>query len=382
MSTNNENPRAGIAPHPHIRTRPFGSGRHPHIRISANPHILSGTLFVQYSLKNIMSRLAIKDRAVTATEEQEAGKNMFRVAPGVWRLKDVFVNCYIIQNTEGTNWVLVDTGLKTTAAKIRKLTEEVFGSAGSRPSAIVLTHGHFDHVGSVATLAEEWGVPVYCHKLEMPYLTGRSKYPPADPSVGGGLMSMLSWTFPRGPINIEEHVMELPADHSVPGLSEWKWIHTPGHAPGHVSLYREQDGVLIAGDAFVTTNQQSAIAVMTQKKELHGPPMYFTIDWGAAARSVKALAALQPQVVATGHGQTLYGASVRKSVNKLTREFWDLAMPEDGRYLHEPALTNEDGVTYLPPARTNYSFMAAAGVSAFVIALTVYLLNKRKKSWS
>jgi glyoxylase-like metal-dependent hydrolase (beta-lactamase superfamily II) len=324
-----------------------------------------------------MSRATISNRAVTATEEHEIGKNMFIVAPGVWRMKDIFVNSYIIQNIEGTNWVLVDTGLKSSAEKIRKMAAAVFGSTG-RPSAIVLTHGHFDHVGSVKKLAEEWGVTVYCHKLEMPYLTGRSKYPPADPGVGGGLMSMLSWTFPRGPINIQERLNELPDDHSIPGLSEWKWIHTPGHAPGHVSLYREHDGVLIAGDAFVTTNQQSAISVMTQKKELNGPPMYFTIDWGAAARSVKALAALQPQVVATGHGQTMYGAEVRKALNKLTREFWDLAMPEEGRYLHEPALTNEDGVTYIPPAVTNYSLMAAAGLSAFVIALTVYFLQSKR----
>jgi glyoxylase-like metal-dependent hydrolase (beta-lactamase superfamily II) len=326
-----------------------------------------------------MSRTTISNRTVTATEEHEIGKNMFSVAPGVWRLKDIFVNSYIIQNIEGSNWVLVDAGLKSSVSKIKKMVAEVFG-AESRPTAIVLTHGHFDHVGSLKKLAEEWDVPVYSHKLEMPFLSGRSKYPPADPGVGGGLMSMLSWTFPRGPVNIENRLNELPGDHSVPGLPDWKWIHTPGHAPGHISLYRESDGVLVAGDAFVTTNQQSAISVMTQKKELHGPPMYFTIDWGAAARSVKALAALQPQVVATGHGQTMYGAEVRKALNKLTREFWDLAMPEDGRYLHEPALTNEDGVTYIPPAVTNYSVMAAAGVSAFVIALTVYFLQSRKKA--
>jgi glyoxylase-like metal-dependent hydrolase (beta-lactamase superfamily II) len=326
-----------------------------------------------------MSRTTISNRTVTATEEHEIGKNMFSVAPGVWRLKDIFVNSYIIQNIEGSNWVLVDVGLKSSVSKIKKMVAEVFG-AESRPTAIVLTHGHFDHVGSLKKLAEEWDVPVYSHKLEMPFLSGRSKYPPADPGVGGGLMSMLSWTFPRGPVNIENRLNELPGDHSVPGLPDWKWIHTPGHAPGHISLYRESDGVLVAGDAFVTTNQQSAISVMTQKKELHGPPMYFTIDWGAAARSVKALAALQPQVVATGHGQTMYGAEVRKALNKLTREFWDLAMPEDGRYLHEPALTNEDGVTYIPPAVTNYSVMAAAGVSAFVIALTVYFLQSRKKA--
>ena len=323
-----------------------------------------------------MSRASISNRTVTATEEREIGKNMWLVAPGVWRLKDIFVNAYIIQNSDTGGWVLVDAGLKSSASKIKTLAVTAIGS-NSRPTAIVLTHGHFDHVGSLQELADEWKVPVYCHKLEMPYLTGRSKYPPADPGVGGGLMSMMSWAFPRGPINVQEHLQELAEDHTIAGLEGWQWIHTPGHAPGHISLYRESDGVLIAGDAFVTTDQQSAISVMTQKKVLNGPPKYFTIDWGAAARSVKTLAALQPQVVATGHGKAMYGAELRKQLNKLTKEFWDLAMPEDGRYVHEPALANEDGITYTPPSQPNYTMMATIGLSAFAIALAIYYKKQK-----
>lgn len=324
-----------------------------------------------------MNRASITNRVVTATAEHEIGKNMFVVAPGVWRVKDKFVNAFIIQNIEGRNWVLVDAGLKSSAEKIKSLAFEVFGSR-SRPSAIVMTHGHFDHVGSLKELADEWGVPVYCHHLETPYLTGKSKYPPADPTVGGGLMTFMSFAFPRGPINVEDHIAELPEDGTIPELPDWRWIHTPGHAPGHVSLYRERDGVLIAGDAFVTTNQNSALSVMSQKKQLNGPPRYFTIDWAAAARSVRTLAQLQPQVVASGHGQSMYGADLRKGLNKLTRDFWDVAMPDDGRYVHEPALANETGITYIPPARPNYGMMAAIGVSACAIALTVFFVKNRK----
>jgi len=101
--------------------------------------------------------------------------NFFTVAPGVWGMKDVFVNIYMILNPFDGNWVLVDAGLKWSAPKIKKMAQQLFGD--SKPSAIILTHGHFDHVGSLEKLIEEWNVPVYAHYLEIPYLTGKSSYP-------------------------------------------------------------------------------------------------------------------------------------------------------------------------------------------------------------
>lgn len=46
--------------------------------------------------------------------------------------------------------------------------------------AILLTHGHLDHAGSCPELAEAWNVNVYAHRLELPYLTGKSTHPPLD----------------------------------------------------------------------------------------------------------------------------------------------------------------------------------------------------------
>ena len=97
------------------------------------------------------------------------------------------VNVYLVGPPQAGDrgWVLVDTGLPTSHKAIVREAERRFGHR-ARPSAIVLTHGHIDHVGSVRELAELWDVPVYAHRLEAPYLTGRSDYPPGDPTVGGG----------------------------------------------------------------------------------------------------------------------------------------------------------------------------------------------------
>lgn len=162
-------------------------------------------------------------------------------------------------------------------------------------------------------------------------------------------MSALSGLYPTGPINVGGWLKALPEDGSVPGMPGWRWIHTPGHSPGHISLWREADRTLIAGDAFITTNQESAYAVAVQKPELHGPPMYFTPDWLQARRSVEQLASLVPEVVVTGHGPALHGPEMRAALEKLAREFERIAVPEHGRYVLNPAKADETGVTYLPP---------------------------------
>jgi glyoxylase-like metal-dependent hydrolase (beta-lactamase superfamily II) len=162
-------------------------------------------------------------------------------------------------------------------------------------------------------------------------------------------MAALSRFFPRGPIDLGDRVQPLPENGSVPGMPGWRWIHTPGHSPGHVSLFRDEDRTLIAGDAFVTTKQESATAVLTQRPEIHGPPAYFTPDWESARRSVQTLAALEPRRAATGHGPPLEGEQMLGGLRELARNFDSLARPAQGRYVGQPAVFDENGVVVLPP---------------------------------
>ncbi|GLR78516.1 MBL fold metallo-hydrolase [Azospirillum oryzae] len=244
-------------------------------------------------------------------------------------------------------WMLIDTGLIGTKGFIRSAAAERFGR-DSRPAAIVMTHGHFDHVGALEHLAEEWDAPVYAHPLEHPYLNGRAAYPPGDPSVGGGAMAALARFYPRKPVDVGSRLRALPEDGSVPGMPGWRWVHTPGHSVGHVSFWREQDRSMIVGDAFVTTGQESAYAVAVQRAEMHGPPMYFTVEWDKAKDSVARLAALEPELVITGHGEPMKGAEMRAALHRLAGEFGSIAIPRQGIYLEKPARA-EDRSAYRAP---------------------------------
>ena len=310
--------------------------------------------------------------------------DIIQVAENVWGMKHVFVNFYMIKNQEDNTWVLVDAGLKWSASKIKSMAESLFGE-DARPTAIILTHGHFDHAGSVAELADEWNVPVYAHFMEIPFLTGKSSYPPPDPSVGGGLMAKLSFTYPRGPINIWNHINVLPSGGTLPGLSEWKYIHTPGHTPGHISLYREFDKVLIAGDAFVTTKAESILSVLLQTKRISGPPKYLTTDWVAAKESVNSLANLKPKVAATGHGMPMRGVLLRDALLELNQHFDEIAIPEQGRYVEEAAVADSNGFVYIPkaiPKNDNTIIVKAAALTAALVCalfITTHKKNKKNK---
>lgn len=304
------------------------------------------------------------------------GIDYFKVADGVWGMKDIFVNIYMIANAVDKTWVLVDAGLKSTAPKIKIMAKEIFGHDNARPSCIILTHAHFDHVGSLKELAAAWNVPVYAHYLELPYLTAQSAYPPPDPSVGGGMMARMSFVFPKEPINMEGKITVLPEGDLVPCLPGWRYIHTPGHAPGHISLFRDQDRVLISGDAIVTTKMESFWSVMFQTKSLSGPPKYFTYDWEQAQASVNKLWMLEPEVISGGHGKPMTGHEMREDLNKLENNFEKKYVPKKGRYVKHPAVATSTGFVYIPKRL----FPVKSLLAATLLTAAILLIVKKKRT--
>ncbi|MBD8521553.1 MBL fold metallo-hydrolase [Lysinibacillus fusiformis] len=255
------------------------------------------------------------------------------VVPDLYQYTIRIVNIVLYGDPNTKEFVLIDAGMPKSAEEIISVVEERFGP-NARPKAIILTHGHFDHVGGIIELINRWNVPVYAHALEMPYLTGTESYPEADPAVSSGLVAKMSPLFPNEAINLGENIQAIPSDGSVPFMQDFQWIHTPGHTPGHISLYREKDKALIVGDAFVTVKQESLYKVITQTKEISGPPRYLTTNWQAARKSVEKLEALKPSVAITGHGLPMEGKELTRELKKLVDNFEQIALPKQGKYLH------------------------------------------------
>ena len=230
---------------------------------------------------------------------------MTEIAPGVAILPTLIANAYLIGDPD--SWVLVDACTPKHEKMIQRATQRRFGR-GSRPRAILLTHGHFDHCGSAAGLADAWSVPIYAHALEVPYVIGASQYPPFHLNSPGFFTRMARY-FPVSTVDLGKRVRAFDPKEALPGLPDWEIIETPGHTPGHVAFFRRPDAVLLAGDAVTTMNLDSFWDTILKRKQVCRPPVPATSDWGAARSSVERLAALRPSLIAAGHGSPIHGAA-------------------------------------------------------------------------
>lgn len=294
------------------------------------------------------------------------------MTPTVARLRTLIANIYLV-GSPGGPWVLIDTGTPGNAARIREAARQRFGGA-TRPEAILLTHGHRDHAGSARELAESWDVDIYAHRLERPFLSGRSGYPPKDP-MAGGAFAFIGRFFPSAPVNLGARLRDLPENGEVPGLPGWRCHFTPGHAPGHVAFFERHESVLLAGDACTTMDLDSVRGILTQEPRISRPPAMFTYDWDQAQRSVELLSGLRPMIIGAGHGEPMSGPAVAAGLADLARSF---PMPR-GRYATESARTNETGVTFVPLPVSDPVPKIAAAVGLAAVAVGAVFASRCAK---
>jgi glyoxylase-like metal-dependent hydrolase (beta-lactamase superfamily II) len=223
---------------------------------------------------------------------------MREIAPGVAIVSTLIANAYLV--SDDGSWVLIDACTPGNERRIQQAAARRFG-INNRPGAILLTHGHFDHAGSAGALADAWGVGIYTHSLELPYLTGQANYPPFNFN-SPGFFTRIARFFPTSTVNLGTRVSSLEPKRPIPGLPGWELVETPGHTPGHVAFFRRSDRVLLAGDAVTTMNLDSFWDTVARRKRVCRPPVPATSNWKNARRSVELLASLRPSLIAAGHG--------------------------------------------------------------------------------
>jgi glyoxylase-like metal-dependent hydrolase (beta-lactamase superfamily II) len=179
-------------------------------------------------------------------------KSPQEVAPGVYCLETgrglTESNVYFVRSDSG--WVLIDAAWRNCGPIIRVEAESLFGT-GTRPAAFFLTHFHPDHSGSALELARRWELPVEVHPDELPFAPGGYDPAYAHP-LDRWVVAPLLRLMPRQKLqalqvrdSLEGIAVAFDPAASLPGLSEWQCVPTPGHTPGHAAFFRRRDGVLI-----------------------------------------------------------------------------------------------------------------------------------------
>lgn len=190
------------------------------------------------------------------------------------------INCYIIEG------ILIDSGIRSSFKHLSQALETV------PVHAHALTHAHPDHQGCSDRVCDLFALPLYCHEKEAGRAT--SGLVTSDYPSDKNLIARLQQKYWAGPGHKVTATLK-ENDH----LGDFRVIETPGHAAGHISFFREQDGVLIIGD--VATNMN----LLTTRTGLHMPPDMFTTDSITNLQSLKKLSDLHPAIICFGHGPVL-----------------------------------------------------------------------------
>jgi glyoxylase-like metal-dependent hydrolase (beta-lactamase superfamily II) len=223
-----------------------------------------------------------------------------RIAPGLHRLGEGLVNAYLIE--DGGLVTIVDAGVPGYWGDLGKELAAM-GRSIDDVRALVLTHGHSDHIGFAERFRRERGIVPRIHELDAALARGEVPNPAKGlgPVKIGPLLSFLVFGARKGALRIttlgEVAGFGDGATLDVPG--SLRVVHVPGHTPGSVALHAAEHGALFAGDALATK------AVTTGAE---GPGLApFTADPDEALRSLERIEIIDAAWVLPGHGQPWTG---------------------------------------------------------------------------
>ncbi|KPE52789.1 MBL fold metallo-hydrolase [Chryseobacterium indologenes] len=190
------------------------------------------------------------------------------------------INCYIIEG------VLVDSGIRSSYTTVKKALQKI------PVYQHILTHAHADHQGCSDQICAEFAIPLLCHPDEV-FRTETGMVTNDYPAPEHWVAKLQQKYWAGQGHKVERTIVENDS------IGNFRVIETPGHSPGHISLFRERDGVLIIGDAATNMN------LLTTATGLRLPPNIFTSDQHRNIRSLRKLAELNPAIICFGHGPVM-----------------------------------------------------------------------------
>ncbi|GAA3400725.1 MBL fold metallo-hydrolase [Paenibacillus hodogayensis] len=196
---------------------------------------------------------------------------------GVWTITPTLIS-------SGDAHYLVDTGMP---GMMEALTAQLSSAGVSLEmlSGVIITHQDIDHIGNLPQILEiNPGIEVFAHPDDAPYIVGELPLLKSLPKM----LEAFGASFSRNGIRIDHPVADGETLHTA---GTFLVIHTPGHTPGHISLYHPDSKTLIAGDALVVRGGQ-----------LQGPNEAQTPDLPEAYRSLKKLTGFDIRKIICYHG--------------------------------------------------------------------------------
>jgi glyoxylase-like metal-dependent hydrolase (beta-lactamase superfamily II) len=236
-----------------------------------------------------------------------------KIADGLWLLRGELsksMSVYFLEDGDGV--VQFDAGTKPMARGVRRAAERLGGL-----KRVMLGHAHADHRGTAPSLSAA-GVPVQCHPAEVADAESDARFAPyMDISQlpfapVRWLYPFLFWRWDGGGVRIDATVEEGDE------VAGFRVLHFPGHAPGLIGLWRERDRIALVSDVVYLVDS-------TRLRPLpHGeasvPHPAWAWDHAQAKESVRRLAALEPAMVCTGHGEPLRGPNLREVLERAAEQ--------------------------------------------------------------
>jgi len=228
--------------------------------------------------------MSTPETQATTVDTREIASGVRQVAVGAPFTSYV----YLLDSPDGT--IAFDAGIRGTGPAI-------LAEAGGQVAKVILSHSHADHRGA----ASELGAPIYCHPDEVADMEAAWPQPYIDFSQIGNQrvregLPLLNEAWDGGPVAVTGTVQ---AGDAVAGM---RVLHVPGHAPGEIALFRESDGLLIAGDAIYTVDLESGQPVPARVPH---PATNWNTDLARA--SICSLIGLGATSVWAGHSENVTG---------------------------------------------------------------------------